>query len=156
MGQVVLCHWQDHSPKTRPWRFWGVAVPAAGVRGVGLAVEAGPQSLDINVLLLKNNTGAQTHFALLCFWSRKLAAQCTARHAPYAHKHTPLVKPPRYLYEVRMHRATTQLPGCFDLHRADKSPPTLCSTQNLLKCNKAEKEKRSNSKRLLLYYLPPS
>lgn len=58
MGQIVLCHWQDRPPKPRSWRFWGAALPAAGVQGAGLVVEPGPQSLDINVLPL---TTTQEH-----------------------------------------------------------------------------------------------
>lgn len=58
MGQIVVRHRQDRSPKPRSWRFRGAAVSAAGVRGAGLVVEPGPQSLDINAFPL---TTTQEH-----------------------------------------------------------------------------------------------
>lgn len=101
VGQVAVRQQRNDRLSERwPWRLRGAAVSAAAaVQGDAVVVEPGPQSLDVNVLLLRRQTGVRKlRMQSLCFLKQEVSRR--ARHCPpptphpRANKPAPSLPPP--------------------------------------------------------------
>lgn len=110
LGQVAPG--QDRPPHPR------LRSSDAGVRRAGLVAEHGPQSLDVNVLLLKTSTVSTAA-------QRKAGNEQRSKACPCTHTHTPLHR----LYGLRTHAASKA--SWFLSHVVQPSQTKVCSVHML-------------------------